>query len=175
MNSGVMADGKSESKALSYTMKSLDGQDVDLKKYTGKVVLIVNTASECGLTPQYTELQAIYEKYKDEGLVVLGFPCNQFGKQEPGSSKEISEFCTKNFGVTFDMFEKIDVNKENASDLYKFLTAQETAPKGKGPITWNFEKFLLNRNGEVVNRFSPQTKPNAAEVIAAIEKELSAK
>ena len=164
-----------ESKALAHTMKSLDGKDIDLKKYEGKVVLIVNVASECGLTPQYKELQSVFEKYKDKGLVVLGFPCNQFGTQEPGSSKEISEFCTKNYGVTFDMFEKVDVNKEGACDLYKFLTAQETSPKGKGPVTWNFEKFLLNRKGELVSRFSPQTKPDASDVIATIEKELAAK
>ena len=164
-----------ESKALSFSMKSLDGKDVDLKKYAGKVVLIVNVASECGLTPQYTELQAMYEKYKDKGLVVLGFPCNQFGAQEPGSSKAISEFCTKNYGVTFDMFEKVDVNKDGACELYKFLTAQDAPPKGKGPVAWNFEKFLLNRKGELVNRFAPPTKPDAPEIVAAVEKELAAK
>jgi glutathione peroxidase len=156
-------------------MKSLDGKEVDLKKYDGKVVLIVNVASECGLTPQYSELQEVYTKYKDKGLVILGFPCNQFGGQEPGSAKEISEFCTKNYGVTFDMFEKVDVNKAGACDLYKFLTAQDAPPKGKGPVAWNFEKFLLNRKGELVNRFSPQTKPDSADMIAAIEKELAAK
>lgn len=161
-------------KALSFTVKSLDGKEVDLKKYAGKVVLIVNTASECGLTPQYADLQELHEKFKDKGLAVLGFPCNQFGGQEPGDSKEISTFCTKKYGVTFDMFEKVDVNKDKACELYKFLTATEAPPVGKGAVKWNFEKFLINRNGELVNRFSPQTKPDAPEVLAAIEKELAA-
>lgn len=176
MTSVAQAEGKKEPNALAYSMKSLDGKEVDLKKkYAGKVVLIVNVASECGLTPQYDELQAIYEKYKDKGLVVLGFPCNQFGGQEPGTSKEISEFCTKNHGVTFDMFEKVEVNKEGACDLYKFLTAQDAPPKGKGPVGWNFEKFLINRQGELVNRFAPPTKPDAPAIVEAIEKELAAK
>ncbi len=176
-NSGAedKADAKKAGQAISFTMQSLDGKDVDLKSYAGKVVLVVNTASECGLTPQYKDLQAIYEKYKDKGLVVLGFPCNQFGKQEPGTAKEISEFCTKNYGVTFDMFAKVEVNKENACPLYKYLTSKEAPPVGKGPISWNFEKFLINRQGELVNRFGPRTQPDAAEVIAAIEKELAAK
>ena len=160
-------------KALSFTMKSLDGKEVDLKKYAGKVVLIVNTASECGLTPQYTDLQKLHEEYQGKGLAVLGFPCNQFGGQEPGDSKEISTFCTKNYGVTFDMFEKVDVNKDKACGLYKYLTATEVPPVGKGAVKWNFEKFLINRNGELVNRFSPQTKPDAPEIVAAIEKALA--
>lgn len=168
-------DGKKAGEAISFTMKSLGGKDVDLKSYAGKVVLVVNTASECGLTPQYKELQALNEKYKDKGLAVLGFPCNQFGTQEPGDSKQISEFCTKNYGVTFDMFAKVEVNKDGACDLYKYLTSKEAPPVGKGPISWNFEKFLINRHGELVNRFSPKTKPDAPEVIAAIEKELAAK
>ncbi len=174
MSSQVQAQD-AESKALSFTMKSLDGKEVDLKKYAGKVVLIVNTASQCGLTPQYTDLQQIHTKYQSKGLAVLGFPCNQFGKQEPGDSKEISEFCTKNYGVTFDMFEKVDVNKDSACGLYKYLTATEAPPVGKGAVKWNFEKFLINRKGELVHRFSPQTQPDAPEVIAAIEKELTAK
>jgi glutathione peroxidase len=164
-----------DAKVLSFSMKSLDGKPVDLKKYEGKVILIVNVASKCGLTPQYKQLQALHDKYKDQGLVVLGFPCNQFGKQEPGDSKEISTFCTKNYGVTFDMFEKVDVNSESACDLYKYLKAQDAKPAGKGDIAWNFEKFLINRKGEVANRFQPRTAPDANEVIAAIEKELAAK
>lgn len=167
-------NAKKAGEAISFTMKSLDGKEVDLKSYAGKVVLVVNTASECGLTPQYKELQAINEKYKDKGLAVIGIPCNQFGKQEPGDSKQISEFCTKNYGVTFDMFAKVDVNKDSACDLYKYLTAKTAPPVGKGPVTWNFEKFLINRQGELVNRFSPRTSPDDAEVIAAIEKELAA-
>jgi glutathione peroxidase len=161
--------------ALNFKVKSLDGKDVELSKYDGKVVLVVNVASECGLTPQYKDLQAIYDQYKDQGLVVLGFPCNQFGSQEPGTEAEIKQFCTENYGVTFDMFSKVDVNGEKAAPLYKYLTALETKPKGAGKVSWNFEKFLLNRKGEVVARFEPQTKPDSTEVVSAIEKELKAK
>jgi len=161
--------------ALNFKVKSLDGKDVELSKYDGKVVLVVNVASECGLTPQYKDLQAIYDQYKDQGLVVLGFPCNQFGSQEPGTEAEIKQFCTENYGVTFDMFSKVDVNGEKAAPLYKYLTALETKPKGAGKVSWNFEKFLLNRNGEVVARFEPQTKPDSTEVVSAIEKELKTK
>ena len=168
-------DPKKAGEAISFTMKSLDGKEVDLKSYAGKVVLVVNTASKCGLTNQYKDLQALHEKYKDKGLAVLGFPCNQFLGQEPGDSKQISEFCTKNYGVTFDMFDKIDVNKDGACALYKYLTAKEAPPVGKGPVSWNFEKFLINRDGELVNRFAPTTKPSAEDVVAAIEKELAAK
>jgi glutathione peroxidase len=165
------AEGKSP---LQVTMKTLDGQDVDLAKtYHGKVVLVVNVASKCGLTPQYKQLQALHEKYGSKGLAILGFPCNQFGKQEPGTSEEIASFCEKNYGVKFDMFAKIDVNKESAAELYKMLTAADTQPVGKGDISWNFEKFLIGRDGQLVARFSPRTKPDDAELIAAIEKELA--
>jgi len=167
-----------KSKALSFKMESLEGKPVELEKYKGKVVLIVNVASECGLTGQYEGLQKIYDKYKDEGLVILGFPCNQFGKQEPGSSQEISEFCKKNYGVTFDMFQKVNVNDaqgEKACELYRYLTSQDTQPKGKGKISWNFEKFLLNRKGEVVARFEPKTEPEDKALLAAVQKELAAK
>ena len=160
------------SKALTFKSKSLSGEPVDMAKYAGKVVLIVNVASKCGLTGQYTGLQEIFDKYKDKGLVVLGFPCNQFGKQEPGSAKEISEFCTTKYKVTFDMFEKIDVNGESASDLYKYLTSLDAKPVGKGDISWNFEKFLLDRQGNVIARFNPRTSPTDKELIAAIEKAL---
>ncbi|MBX3440887.1 MAG: glutathione peroxidase [Planctomyces sp.] len=161
--------------ALDFTMKSLDGKPVELSKYDGKVVLVVNVASECGLTPQYKNLQTVYDQYKADGLVVLGFPCNQFGAQEPGSAKEIQEFCTKNYGVTFDMFEKVDVNGDKAAPLFKHLTSLETKPKGAGKVSWNFEKFLINREGEVVGRFEPRTEPDSPEVKAAIEKELEKK
>ena len=155
--------------ALGFTMKSLDGKPVELKSYEGKVVLIVNVASQCGLTPQYEQLQALHEKYADKGLAVLGFPCNQFGKQEPGSEDEIREFCSKNYGVKFDMFSKIDVNGDSACDLYKFLKSMDTKPAEKGEISWNFEKFLIDRHGKVIARFSPRTKPDATEVTEAIE------
>lgn len=168
-----MADDKAP--ALEFKMDSLEGKPVELKKYAGKVALVVNVASKCGLTGQYKDLQAVYDKYKDKGLVVLGFPCNQFGTQEPGSSKEISEFCTKNYGVSFDMFSKIEVNGDKACDLYKYLTSQETKPKGAGKVTWNFEKFLIGRDGKVLARFEPRTEPDAPEIIEAIEKALAAK
>lgn len=161
--------------ALDFKMKSLDGKEVELSDYKGKVLMVVNVASQCGLTPQYEQLQALHEKYKDKGLAVLGFPCNQFGKQEPGSSDEIRDFCTKNYGVTFDLFSKIDVNGDDASPLYKHLKSLDTKPKGEGDITWNFEKFLIDREGNVVARFAPRTKPDDAEVVKAIESALEAK
>jgi glutathione peroxidase len=156
-------------------MKSLDGKDVNLSTYEGKVLLMVNTASQCGLTPQYRELQSLHEKYQKQGLAILGFPCNQFGKQEPGTALEISEFCTKNYGVTFDMFAKVDVNGESACDLYKFLKNVDVEPKGAGDIAWNFEKFLLDRKGNVIARFAPRTRPDDPEVVSAIEKALAEK
>lgn len=159
--------------ALNFTMKSISGKDVDLSKYKGKVVLIVNTASECGLTPQYEELQALHEKYADKGVAVLGFPCNQFGKQEPGSDADIAKFCTDNYKVTFDMFSKVDVNGPNAAPLYRHLTSVDAKPKGKGDISWNFEKFVIGKNGEVVARFAPRTAPDDPEVIKVIEAELA--
>lgn len=158
--------------ALAFKMKTLAGREVCLCKYEGKVVLIVNVASKCGHTPQYKQLQQLYEKYGEQGLAVLGFPCNQFGAQEPGTAEEIRSFCRKNYGVTFDMFAKINVNGDEACDLYKHLTSLETKPKGPGKISWNFEKFLVGRNGEVVARFAPATKPDDPEVVKRIEAEL---
>ena len=161
--------------ALNFKMKSLDGKEVDLGKYQGKVVMVVNVASKCGLTPQYKELQALHEKYEKDGLVILGFPCNQFRQQEPGTAEEIKKFCTANYGVSFPLFAKIEVNGDGACDLYKYLTALDAKPKGPGKITWNFEKFVIGRKGEVVARFSPQTKPDAPEVLKVIEAELAKK
>lgn len=161
--------------ALNFKMKSLTGKEVDLAQYKGKVVLIVNTASECGLTPQYTQLQMLHDKYSKEGLAVLGFPCNQFGKQEPGTATEIQEFCTANYGVKFDMFAKVDVNGEEACPLYKHLTGLDAKPKGAGKVSWNFEKFLLDRQGNVIARYQPQTSPDAPEVVQAIQTELAKK
>ena len=159
-------------KVLDFKMRSLDGKQVDLNQYKGDVVLVVNVASECGLTPQYTQLQALHEKYGPKGLRVLGFPCNQFGRQEPGSSEEIQEFCSSNYGVTFDLFEKVDVNGEDACPLYQFLTRLDAKPKGAGNVSWNFEKFLINRDGTVVHRFEPQTKPDDPVLVGVIEGEL---
>ncbi len=156
--------------ALAHEMNSLTGKKVNLaKKYEGKVILVVNVASKCGLTPQYEALQALHEKYSDKGLAVLGFPCNQFGGQEPGSSEDIHAFCKENYGVKFDMFEKIDVNGDKAAALYKHLTKLDTKPQGSGEISWNFEKFLIGRDGEVIARFSPRTKPTDKELVAKIE------
>ncbi|MGA2621846.1 MAG: glutathione peroxidase [Thermoguttaceae bacterium] len=161
--------------ALNFKMNSLGGKEVDLTKYQGKVVMVVNVASKCGLTPQYKQLQALYEKYEKQGLVILGFPCNQFLHQEPGTAEEIQQFCTVNYGVTFPLFAKVEVNGKGACDLYKYLTALDTKPTGKGKISWNFEKFVIGRSGEVVVRFSPRTTPDAAEVVKVIEAELARK
>jgi glutathione peroxidase len=169
----VLASAASASD-IGYKMKNLGGKEVDLaQQYKGKVLLIVNVASKCGLTPQYKDLQALHEKYGAKGLCVVGFPCNQFGAQEPGSPDEIREFCTANYGVKFDLFGKIEVNGDGACELYKHLTALETQPKGAGKIGWNFEKFLVGRDGKVVARFEPRTKPTDPLVIQAIETELA--
>ena len=161
--------------ALNFKVQSLDGKEVDLAQYQGKVVLVVNVASKCGLTPQYKALEALYQKYNDQGLVILGFPCNQFHGQEPGTAEEIRKFCTSKYNVTFPLMAKIEVNGPGASELYKHLKALDAKPKGPGEVTWNFEKFVIGRNGEVVARFKPQTKPDAAEVISVIESELAKK
>jgi glutathione peroxidase len=150
----------------SYSAKTIKGEEVSLEQYKGKVLLIVNTASKCGFTPQYKGLQALYEKYKDQGVVVLGFPCNQFGGQEPGSEQEIESFCELNYGVTFPMFAKVDVNGENAHPLFVYLSEQAPGVFGSKLIKWNFTKFLVNREGEVIERFAPKTSP------ADIEKEI---
>jgi glutathione peroxidase len=163
------------SPALSFKMNSLDGKEVDLSQYHGQVVMIVNVASYCGNTPQYKQLEALHEKYGKEGLAVLGFPCNQFGAQEPGTAEDIQKFCTTKFQVSFPLFAKIEVNGDNACPLYKYLTALDAQPKGKGAVSWNFEKFVIGRNGEVVARFKPGTKPDAPEVLKVIEAELAKK
>ncbi len=141
-----------------FTAKSLQGKEVNLKDYQGKTVLIVNTASKCGLTPQFEGLEKLYGKYRDKGLVILGFPCNQFANQEPGDEKQISEGCLINYGVSFPMFSKIEVNGENAHPLYKFLKKRLPGFLGS-KIKWNFTKFLVDKNGKPVKRFAPITKP----------------
>lgn len=158
---------------LDFTMKNIDGENVKLEKYRGKVVLIVNVASRCGLTPQYAQIQSLYEKYGERGLAVLGFPCNDFMSQEPGDEKQIKEFCTTRYNVSFDMFSKIHVKGGDQCELYKFLTGEDTNADFAGPISWNFEKFLLDREGKVIARFGPRTKPDAPEVIAKIEEALT--
>jgi glutathione peroxidase len=144
-----------------FTAESLSGETVSLDAYRDKVVLIVNVASECGFTPQYKGLQELYMQFAARGFDVLGFPCNQFGKQEPGDSAQIGSFCEKNFGVTFPMFAKIEVNGSNAHPLYKFLKDKEPGMLGIEAIKWNFTKFLVDRNGQVVRRYAPTTKPDA--------------
>ena len=166
------AGAAEKTSVLDLKVKSLAGKDVEMSQYKGKVLLIVNVASKCGATPQYEQLQSLNAKFKDRGLAVLGFPCNQFGAQEPGSPLQIAEFCKDSYGVTFDMFEKVDVNGAEAAPLFQMLTAHEP---GAGPVKWNFEKFLIGRNGEIVARFPTRTKPDAPEVIAAIEAELAKK
>jgi glutathione peroxidase len=162
-----------EQTALRFRMTALSGEKVDLARYAGKVVMVVNVASKCGYTSQYQQLQALHEKYSEQGLAILGFPCNQFLRQEPGSAQEIQKFCQLNYGVTFDMFAKVEVKGKNACELYRFLTSLDTKPKGAGKIGWNFEKFIIDRNGFVVARFGSGTKPDALEVISIIERELA--
>jgi glutathione peroxidase len=147
------------STAYDHEAKLLDGTPVRLTDYAGNVMLIVNTASECGFTPQFEGLEKLYESYKDRGLVVLGFPCNQFGEQEPGSAAEIGTFCQKNYGVSFPMFDKIDVNGDAAHPLYKWLKQSAPGLLGSERIKWNFTKFLLDRSGHVKARYAPVTKP----------------
>jgi glutathione peroxidase len=160
---------------LDFQAKDINGTEVSLSKYQGKVLLIVNTASQCGLTPQYKGLEADYEKYKGQGLEVLGFPANEFGKQEPGTNEEIKEFCNTKYKVSFPMFSKIVVKGEGIHPLYDFLTAEKSNPKFAGKIGWNFAKFLVNRKGEVIARFEPKVAPDSPEVTSAIEKALSEK
>ena len=146
-----------------FTVKNIRGKDVKLDTYKGKALLIVNTASECGFTPQYKGLEALYEKLHGKGLEILGFPCNQFGAQEPGSEKEIQSFCEVNYGVTFPMFAKVDVNGDNAAPLYRFLKKQKPGLLGSEAIKWNFTKFLVDRDGTVVERYAPKTEPKELE------------
>jgi glutathione peroxidase len=146
-----------------FTAKTLQGKDVSLGEYRGKPMLIVNTASKCGFTPQYEGLETLYREHRQDGLVVLGFPCNQFGSQEPGSADEIGAFCQANYGVSFPMFAKIDVNGASAHPLYEFLKGEKRGILGTKNIKWNFTKFLIGRDGKVVDRFSPTTKPKDME------------
>ncbi len=147
-----------KSQFYQFTALSLQGKEISMFAYEGKTILVVNTASKCGLTPQFEGLEKLYKKYKDKGLVILGFPCNQFGNQEPGDEKSISEGCLLNYGVTFPMFSKIEVNGENAHPIYKYLKMQLNSFWGSR-IKWNFTKFLIDANGRPVKRFSPVTKP----------------
>ena len=153
----------------SFTLNSIDGKPAPLADYKGKVVMIVNVASQCGYTPQYSALESIYEKYKDQGFVILGFPANNFGAQEPGTNEEIKTFCTRKYSVTFPMYAKISVKGADQAPLYGYLT-KETGAGIAGDIKWNFTKFLVDREGKVVQRFEPAVTPDSKEVTAAIEK-----
>jgi len=155
----------------SFTLNSIDGQPAPLADYKGKVVLLVNVASKCGFTPQYSALEATYEKYKSQGFVILGFPANNFGAQEPGTNEEIKTFCSRKYNVTFPMYAKISVKGEDQAPLYSYLT-KDTGPGITGDIKWNFTKFLVNRNGNVVQRFESAVTPDSPEMVAAIEKQL---
>jgi glutathione peroxidase len=166
---------KKPTSVLDFHAKDIDGKDVDLAKYRGKVLLIVNTASQCSNTPQYKDLQAIYEKYKGQGFEVLAFPANEFGSQEPGDNQQIKEFCSTHYKVSFPLFSKIVVKGEDIHPLYAFLTSDETNPKFGGTIGWNFAKFLVNRKGEVIGRFEPKESPSSEKVTGEIEKALAEK
>lgn len=168
-------EAASPKSVLDFKARDIDGKDVKLKKYKGNVLLVVNVASKCGYTPQYEGLQATYTKFKDKGFYVLGFPANNFGGQEPGTETEIKEFCTSKYGVTFPLFAKISVKGDDQDPLYTFLTSKETDPNFAGDITWNFNKFLVDRHGKVVARFTSKDKPDSEKVTAAIEKYLAQK
>ena len=154
-------------------VKDIDGKTTSLSAYKGKVLLIVNVASKCGFTPQYTALEATYKKFSDQGFVILGFPCNQFGGQEPGNDEEIKQFCTSKYAVTFPLFDKIEVNGANRHPLYEQLTGKSSPYPGT--IGWNFTKFLIGKDGQILKRFDSKTKPDSPEVTAAIEAALAAK
>lgn len=156
-----------------FTVKDIDGKDQKLEQYKGKAIMIVNVASRCGFTPQYSGLQKIYQQYRDKGLVILGFPANNFLGQEPGSNEEIKQFCSVNYQVTFPMFSKISVKGKDIAPLYKYLTEKETNPDFAGDISWNFNKFLIDRQGKIAARFGSRTTPEDEEVIRAIEQALA--
>src|SRR4051794_18918481 len=167
------AEDAKDKSVYGFTMKDIDGKPVDLSQYKGKVSLVVNVASKCGNTPQYKNMEAIYEKYKDQGFEILAFPANEFGKQEPGSNEQIKDFCTSTYHTQFPLFSKIVVKGEGQAPLYQYLTSKDANQKTAGVITWNFEKFLVSKDGKVVARFKPKVKPDEKEVIDAIEKELA--
>jgi len=165
----AFAAGKS---VYDFTLNSIDGPAAPLSAYKGKVLMVVNVASRCGYTPQYSALESVYEKYKDRGLVIVGVPANNFGAQEPGSNEEIKTFCTRKYNVQFPMMSKVSVKGTDITPLYQYLTDSSTNPHTGGEIKWNFTKFLFDRNGNVVSRFEPDVTPDSPEMVAAIEKAL---
>ena len=168
---GALAFAASKS-VYDFTLKSIDGKATPLGSYKGKVLLVVNVASRCGYTPQYSALESVYEKYKDRGLVIMGVPANNFGAQEPGTNEEIKTFCTRKYNVQFPMMSKVSVKGSDMTPLYQYLTDTGQNPKTGGEIKWNFTKFLFDRNGNIVARFEPDVTPDSPQVIAAIEKSL---
>ena len=174
MFAGVVSAAEIKS-PLDFTLDSIDGKPTELSKFKGNVVLIVNVASQCGYTKQYTNLENVFSKYKADGFQVLGFPANEFGKQEPGTNDEIAKFCTSKFNVDFPMFSKIVVKGQGIAPLYQFLTSKETNPGFDGDVKWNFEKFLVGRDGKVVKRWRSAVTPDSEEVTKAIEAELAKK
>jgi glutathione peroxidase len=171
----VPSSAAEKASILDYTMKNIEGEDAPLSVYRGKVLLVVNVASKCGLTPQYEGLEKLYKKYGDRGLVILGFPANNFAMQEPATNAEIRQFCTVQYGVTFPMFAKILVKGTYIDPLYAFLTSKKTNPEFGGEIKWNFTKFLVDRSGKVINRFELKVAPESDEVVKAIEAALGEK
>jgi glutathione peroxidase len=169
------ADKKDTPAVLNFTVKDIQGKDVNLADYQGKVILMVNVASKCGYTPQYEGLEKIYKKYQDQGFVILGFPANNFGHQEPGTNLEIAQFCRSKYDVTFPMFSKISVKGDDQAPLYQYLTGKETDPKFAGEVKWNFEKFLIGKDGKIVERFRSKVTPESEEMVKAVEKELAVK
>jgi glutathione peroxidase len=170
LSAAVMAAGKN---VYDFTLNTIDGQPAPLSAYKGKVVLLVNVASRCGFTPQYAALESLYEKYKDRGFVIVGIPANNFGAQEPGSNQEIKTFCTTKYHVTFPMMAKVSVKGGDTTPLYQYLTDKSANPQTGGEIQWNFTKFLISPDGQVITRFEPDVTPDSAQVTAAIEKALS--
>lgn len=167
--SSTHEDPMTETSVLDFTMKSIDEKDVPLASYRGKVLLIVNVASRCGHTKQYAGLQKLYDTYRERGFEVLAFPANNFMGQEPGTNAEIREFCSTTYGVTFPMFSKISVKGDDQHPLYRFLTSESTNPKFAGNVKWNFQKYLVNRHGEVIAKFAPGDEPMSADVVSAVE------
>jgi glutathione peroxidase len=162
-----------EKSVFDFTLNTIDGQPAPLGAYKGKVVMLVNVASRCGYTPQYTALESIYEKYKDRGFVIIGIPANNFGAQEPGTNQEIKTFCQSKYSVTFPMMSKVSVKGDDKTPLYQFLTDKAASPKTGGEIQWNFTKFLVGPEGQIITRFEPAVTPDSPEVTGAIEKALS--
>jgi len=168
----LMAGSAGAASVYDYTLSSIDGKPTPLASFKGKVVLLVNVASRCGYTPQYTGLEALYEKYKDQGFVIVGFPANNFGAQEPGTNEEIKTFCKSKYSVTFPMMAKVSVKGDDATPLYQFLTSKAANPATDGEIKWNFTKFLVDKDGNVIARFEPKVTPEDPALVGAVEKAL---